>query len=316
MNKVFGPVPSRRLGRSLGINNIPPKICSYNCVYCQVGRTSDLSPERKPFYPPEELFAEVRTRLKTLRDAGEPVDALTFAPDGEPTLDENFGRAVDLLKTLGVKVAVLTNASLLFREDVRNELARADWVCLKVDTVDEKLWRRVNRPAPAVTLSSLLDGMRAFSKIYRGELVTDSMLLAGYNDDPPGVRKLAGFLRELKPKKAYLSVPTRPPAEQSVKTPSTAAVENACRLFQEALGPAAECPGHEEDSPLAYTGDVERDVLDMAAVHPVREDQLRGYLERAGKDWDLIVRLLDAGQLLEKTHDGKKFYLKKLPRVS
>jgi len=99
---VFGPVPSRRLGRSLGINNIPPKICSYSCVYCQLGRTLRMEIERRAFYEPEELIRAVRERVEELREGGERIDYLTFVPDGEPTLDSNLGEEIAALKDLGI----------------------------------------------------------------------------------------------------------------------------------------------------------------------------------------------------------------------
>jgi len=106
---TFGPVPSRRLGQSLGINNIPPKICSYSCVYCQVGRTLHMQAERKAFYKPEEILKAVERKVKDAKNKGEGIDYLTFVPDGEPTLDINLGKEIELLKQLGIKIAVITN---------------------------------------------------------------------------------------------------------------------------------------------------------------------------------------------------------------
>jgi len=110
---VYGPVPSRRLGRSLGINNIPPKVCSYSCVYCQLGRTLKLAAEPKSFYRPARIAEQVRAKLERAGEKGEAVDYATFVPDGEPTLDAGLGREIEMVKALGVKVAVITNASLL-----------------------------------------------------------------------------------------------------------------------------------------------------------------------------------------------------------
>ncbi|MFO7742846.1 MAG: radical SAM protein, partial [Anaerolineae bacterium] len=130
---AFGPVPSRRLGRSLGINNIPPKICTYSCAYCQLGRTIKMEVERRPFYEPEDILRHVQDKVEKSEGAGEAIDYLTFVPDGEPTLDANLGHEIELLQPLGIKIAVISNASLVWREDVREELGQADWVSLKVD---------------------------------------------------------------------------------------------------------------------------------------------------------------------------------------
>ncbi|RKZ00434.1 MAG: radical SAM protein, partial [Candidatus Hydrothermota bacterium] len=115
---AFGPVPSRRLGRSLGVNNIPVKICTYSCVYCQIGRTLKIQVDREEFYSPDEVFGEVKEKVEDIRKKGEALDYITFVPDGEPTLDLNLGKEILLVKSLGFKVAVITNSSLIDREDV------------------------------------------------------------------------------------------------------------------------------------------------------------------------------------------------------
>ena len=126
LNGVFGPVPSRRLGRSLGINNVPPKKCSYSCVYCQLGDTIEKRTERGTFCDPEALVTCVSREVERLRSRGEPIDYLTVVPDGEPTLDLNLGRVLRALTPLGIPIAVITNGSLLWREEVRADLANAD----------------------------------------------------------------------------------------------------------------------------------------------------------------------------------------------
>lgn len=130
---AFGPVPSRRLGRSLGINNIPAKICSYACVYCQLGQTLQLAQERKPFFAPDEIIQAVGEQVASARRQGEPIDYLTFVPDGEPTPDRNLGHEIERLKSLGIPIAVISNASTIDRGDVQTDLNQADWVSLKVD---------------------------------------------------------------------------------------------------------------------------------------------------------------------------------------
>ena len=169
---AFGPIPSRRLGRSLGINNIPPKTCTYSCTYCQLGRTTKMQVERQSFYDPEEVLHAVQSKAEKAREAGEPVDYLTFVADGEPTLDINLGREIELLKPLGIPIAVITNASLAWREDVRRDLMGADWISLKVDTVEESIWRQIDRPHGTLKLTAILDSMRRFGRDYAGKLVT------------------------------------------------------------------------------------------------------------------------------------------------
>jgi wyosine [tRNA(Phe)-imidazoG37] synthetase (radical SAM superfamily) len=177
---AFGPVPSRRLGRSLGINNIPSKICTYSCAYCQVGRTLQITVERRPYYSPEEIFQQVAEKVKSSADQGLAIDYLTFVPDGEPTLDINLGPEIDMLRSLGIKIAVvISNASLIWDESVRDDLSKADWVSVKVDAVDERIWRLMDRPHRALRQEAILQGILDFSKEFKGTLVSESMLLGG-----------------------------------------------------------------------------------------------------------------------------------------
>ncbi len=157
---TFGPVPSLRLGRSLGINNIPPKSCSYSCVYCQVGPTHHRKINPQAFYPPEEILAAVESSLEAADRAGETIDYLIFVPDGEPTLDENLGATIELLLLLGFKIAVISNASLIWREEVRETLSKADWLSLKIDSVDEVLWKRINQPHSDLQLEKILESIQ------------------------------------------------------------------------------------------------------------------------------------------------------------
>jgi len=195
--RTFGPVPSRRLGRSLGINNIPPKVCSYACVYCQVGRTLRMRTDRQTFYPPDELVAEVFAAVDRSREAGEQIDFLSFVPDGEPTLDVNLGREIELLRPLEIGLAVITNSSLISRPDVRADLMNVDWVSLKFDAVREDVWRRINAPRADLDLTEIQEGARRFADEYRGRLVTETMLIEGLNDDVALLEELADFLAEL-----------------------------------------------------------------------------------------------------------------------
>ncbi|MCK4893026.1 MAG: radical SAM protein, partial [Calditrichia bacterium] len=175
MDITFGPVPSRRLGRSLGINNIPPKICSYACVYCQLGKTIKMQIERQAFYRSEDILESVRDRVRQILKQQEKIDYLAFVPDGEPTLDINLGINIDAVKNLAIPVAVISNGSLISRPDVRSDLRKADWVSLKVDAVAEELWRAIDRPHGKLNLHQILDGMLVFRSEFKGTLVTETM---------------------------------------------------------------------------------------------------------------------------------------------
>jgi wyosine [tRNA(Phe)-imidazoG37] synthetase (radical SAM superfamily) len=307
----FGPVPSRRLGKSLGINNIPAKVCTYACVYCQVGQTTEMLGDRRAFYPSEDIFRDVQSRLAKAKETSERVDYLTFVPDGEPTLDVNLGKAIMLLKTLDAPVGVITNSSLLWREDVREELGRADWVSLKMDAVQEDIWRRINRPHNAIKLSRILDGMLAFAKTFSGKLVTETMLINGLNDNDACMKGVAGFLHALQPSQAYLSIPTRPPAQKQVRGPDEAALNRIYQLLADKVKQVEYLIGYEGDA-FASTGDVEKDILSITAVHPMRKEAVRKMLFLAGSSWEVVDRLLARGDLAETKYDGHVFYLRRL----
>ena len=307
---AFGPVPSRRLGRSLGINNIPPKACTYSCVYCQLGRTTRMQVERRAFYPPEEVLKEVRDKVAKARERGEAVDYLTFVPDGEPTLDANLGRAVELLRPLGIPIAVISNASLVWREDVRRDLAKADWVSLKVDSRREAVWRRINRPHRTLQLTAILEGMLEFAEVYPGELVTETMLVEGVNDSGAHLQPVADFLAELRPGRAYLSIPTRPPAEVGVRSPDEEALNQAYQILSKRVERVEYLIGYEGNA-FACTGNAQEDLLSITAVHPMREEAVAELLARAGADWPVVHRLIAQGQLVETEYEGRKFYVRK-----
>ncbi|MCG3156398.1 MAG: hypothetical protein DKINENOH_03022 [bacterium] len=309
---AFGPIPSRRLGRSLGINNIPPKNCTFSCVYCQVGCTLEMQVERQAFYRPEGLLDEVKKKIVEVRKAGEFIDYLTFVPDGEPALDINLGREIDLLKAFGFKIAVITNASLIWQDEVRNDLMKADWVSLKVDAVNEEVWRQVNRPHRSLQLSSILEGMIKFARIYKGELTTETMLVKGLNDSPKHAEQIADFLAQLKPDKAYLSIPIRPPAEKWVRPPDEEIINVFYQVFDKKVKSVEYLIGAEGNA-FAATGNVAEDLLSITAVHPMREEAVKEFLARAHAEASLVQELLARGLLCVTEYEKVRFYLRKFP---
>ena len=311
---IFGPVPSRRLGRSLGINNIPPKICSFSCVYCQLGPTLKLLVTRQPFYDPQEIVKEIEKRLEDLAERGEPVDYLTFVPDGEPSLDLNLGCSLEGLKRFRVNTAVITNSSLIWDSAVRQDLAVADWVSVKIDSVIPDTWKKINRPHGRLNLNSILQGLLDFSAIFKGQLVTETMMVEGLNDRAEEMEKLADFLLELKPRLSYLSIPTRPPAENWVRPPSEENLNQAYQIISQ-KGLAVELLTGYEGNAFASTGDAATDLLAITSVHPMRDDAVRKFLERTGSNWDLVRNLINAGKLIEAEYQGHKFYLRKLKKT-
>jgi wyosine [tRNA(Phe)-imidazoG37] synthetase (radical SAM superfamily) len=310
---AFGPVPSRRLGRSVGINNIPAKACTYSCVYCQLGRTREMIHERTPFYDPERVLVDTENLVQRTVRKGEKIDYLTFVPDGEPTLDSHLRREIELLRELGFPIAILTNASLIGRSDVREALCDLDLVSLKVDAVTERMWRSINRPHKQLSLERILDGIVQFSAQYEGSIITETMLVDGmeYSDE---IDKITEFLAGLNLEKAYIAIPIRPPAEDWVKPAKEEILNQAFLSFSDRLGSdKVEFLIGYEGNAFSSTGGLEEDLLSITSVHPMRKDAVEKLVEKADASWKRIQSLLQDGRLVELRYEGETYYMRKLP---
>lgn len=309
----FGPVPSRRLGRSIGINNIPAKICTYACRYCQVGRTTEMPVERRMFYRPMDLFRDVSRRVEQAKNTGTAVDYLTFVPDGEPTLDIHLGEEIRMIKELGIPVAVITNNSLIWRDDVQKELMEADWVSLKVDSVSEEDWLWVNRPQRSLNLARILEEAVRFASNYRGRLNTESMLLSRTCAKVERLEDLADYLGRLKPEKSYLSVPIRPPADSGVQGPGEGDLNRAFQIVSSRVKSVEYLVGYEGDA-FSSTGDIETDLLAITAVHPMRREAVEKLLQHQNVDWGVVEAMLERGVLTMSPYQGHTYFMRNLSK--
>ncbi len=307
--EIFGPIPSRRLGRSLGINNIPPKSCSYYCTYCQVGPTEQTEIKRRHFYGADYLVKLVKERVAQLRAQGEIIDYLSFVPDGEPTLDADLGETIDQLRPLGIKIAIITNGSLIWHKEIRETLKKADWVSLKVDSVDEKIWHRLDLPHRDLKLARILEAMLIFAKEYNGTLVSETMLVKNRNVSQASAIGIADFLHRLKPKKAYLLIPTRPPTVSSIRPPSEAEINRFYQIVSRKIPHIEYLSGYEGNA-FASSGDVAKDLLSITAVHPMRFEAVCELLVKNQADWGIVEQLLKKGEMMETEYEGQKFYVR------
>ncbi|MGE4587221.1 MAG: radical SAM protein [Mangrovibacterium sp.] len=303
----FGPVPSRRLGNSMGINNIlSKKMCSYSCVYCQVGLTQKLSVTRGKFYEPGKIYAEVEKHLCKL--ASKP-DYLTFVSNGEPTMDINLGKSIEKLKKFGIPVAVITNASLLSDQNVRNELSLADWISVKIDTGSETIREKINRPHPDLSFKRYTEGLLNFSSEYKGILVSETMLVRGINDQSNLLRETASLIKQINPKTAYLAVPTRPPALSTVKRPDEATINEAFQTYTE-TGLHTELLLGFEGINTGYTGNAIDDIVNICTVHPIREDTMTELLRKDHAD-PITLDLLFHGKYIKRVrYNNNDFYIR------
>jgi len=265
----------------------------------------------RAFYEPEKIQQAVQEKVEKVIKVGEHIDFLTFVPDGEPTLDVNLGREIDLLKPLGIKIAVISNSSLLLRQDVMGDLLKADLVSLKIDSAIPRTWRMINRPFGSLRLPEILDGILEFAKTYNGKLVTETMLIRHVNHYENQISEIADFLAELKPFKAYLSIPTRPPALEWVKAPRANAVNRAFQILKKRIDCVEYLIGYEGNE-FCSTGEIEQDLLSITAVHPLREDAVGNLLSHAQAEWNVVHKLMEKNLIIKEQYEGRTFYLRKI----
>ena len=306
----FGPIPSRRLGKSLGINNITStKTCSYSCIYCQVGLTHNYSFEREVFYEPSVIFDEVQEHLSKLAQSDKP-DYLTFVANGEPTLDIHLGESIEKLKILNIPIAVITNASLLNDPQVREELQLADWVSVKIDVGNESIWKKINRPLAKVDFKEYVKGLITFSKEFKGILVSETMLVEGVNDNAKDVLQTAALVSTVNPSIAYISVPTRPPALNLVVPPNELIVNEAYQIFSD-KGINTELILGFEGTHTGFTGNALEDIINICSVHPIREDTIQELLKKNQADQTIIETLLYNNYVQKIEYKSNIFYIRK-----
>jgi wyosine [tRNA(Phe)-imidazoG37] synthetase (radical SAM superfamily) len=306
---IYGPVPSRRLGNSLGINNIFKKKCSYSCVYCQVGKTNFLQIDRREFYDPENIFIEIRNRIEQVRNSDGIIDYLCFVSNGEPTLDINLKKSINILKEFGIRIAVISNSSIIWKDDVQDALSEADYVSVKIDTLDENEWKVLNCPHPLLKMDRIIKGIESFRTNYKGILTTETMLLDGYNTGSDSLIQTATFIANLQPHKAFLSIPIRTPALKSAKIPPVNTLDYACKIFKLAYE-ESEFLNYYESNDFYFSENIENDFLKTIDVHPMRKDAVEKYLNDNNKNWDFIDNLLMNNKIKEYFHNGNTFYIK------
>jgi wyosine [tRNA(Phe)-imidazoG37] synthetase (radical SAM superfamily) len=275
---VFGPVPSRRLGKSLGIDPIPLKTCNWNCVYCQLGRTRPLTNAIHEYVPRQDILDEVHEALAAHRQ-GE-IDWITFVGSGEPTLHIGLEWLIRKVKSLSnLPVAVITNGALLYMPEMRAGLAGADAVLSSLDAGNPRLYRRIDRPWPKLTFELLQEGMIAFRREYTTKLWVEVMLVKDLNDTVESLQEIAIALKQIRPDQVHLLLPTRPPAESWVQPSDKSGIQRA----QNILGAVACVILPVSDSDINITtvanGDnLEQAILGIVTRHPMHEKELLSVL--------------------------------------
>ena len=303
VHAVFGPVPSRRFGRSLGVDVIPRKLCTLDCVYCEVGRTDKRGLARRAYIPTELIVRELREALLAHPD----VECVTFSGSGEPTLHEGLGDLIRTAKGLtAVPVVVLTNGTLLWREDVRRDLLQADIVCPSLDAVSEDVFRRIDRPHPRLSAAEIIEGQVAFRREFTGKIWLEILFVQGMNDHDEEVSLLRAAIERINPDKVQINTVVRPPAEPWAHP----VPQDRLEAIRAMLGPKAEIivPTRERScAPAPLPTDDE--IISVVARRPMSAIDVATGL---GADPGAVGRRLDAlcssGRLRIVEFSGKRFY--------
>ncbi len=300
---VYGPVPSRRLGLSLGVDIVPYKKCPLDCIYCQIGRTPETSIDRQVYIPADRILTDVREKLSNGIDA----DHISLGGSGEPTLNSDIGTIIRQIKEISaIPVAVLTNGALLGDPEVRNALSAADVVLPSLDAPDEAVFQRINRPHPEISFAALVDGLIAFRKEYSGQIWLEIFFIDGFNtadDHLQGFRKL---IDRIAPDKVHLNTAIRPTAEDYAgQVP-----EKILEAFVEVLGERAEVIA---DFPREQRHRVRRDLIDedvlgMLSRRPCTIKDIAAGLKIPEAELIAHVQDLVDRKVVQKRHIGDRIY--------
>jgi wyosine [tRNA(Phe)-imidazoG37] synthetase (radical SAM superfamily) len=306
MRYVLGPVPSRRLGQSLGIDTIPLKTCNWNCVYCQLGRTMPVTNERREYYPRAEILTEVKEALTSHRP-GE-IDWITFVGSGEPTLHSGIGWLIRQVKALtDLPVAVITNGSLLYLPEVRSEMAAADVVMPSLDVGTAVLFGKLVRPHPQASFDRLVNGLIVFRQVYRGKLWVEVMLMRGLNDDVEALQATAAILRHIEPDEVHINLPTRPPAETWVQPADEEGLMRARAIFGDITRVL-----HPAEGSFDLSGDTSLidAIIGVITRHPMRQEELARALDRwpSNQVAEALAELADSDRAQVVERLGVRFW--------
>jgi wyosine [tRNA(Phe)-imidazoG37] synthetase (radical SAM superfamily) len=309
MKYLFGPVPSRRLGLSLGLDLVPFKTCSYDCVYCELGRTTYLTIERKPFVPAEKIIKELNAFFA---DKDHPaVDFITLGGSGEPTLNTEIGDIIKAAKGLKkAPVAVLTNASLMWKEEVSQALLGADVILPSLDAVSEEVWQKINRPHPLLKLEKIIQGLKSFRQKYADQIWLEILFVKGINDSLEELERLKEVIKEIAPEKIQLNTVVRPPADSGI----SALTEPELKRIKDFFGPKAEIIvsfSRKLEREVAFL-DLKDRILAMLKRRPCTIEDMSNAL---GVHRNEVIKIADElqkqAQITSYEHSGKKFFVVK-----
>jgi wyosine [tRNA(Phe)-imidazoG37] synthetase (radical SAM superfamily) len=300
---VYGPVPSRRLGYSLGVDILPYKTCSLDCIYCQLGPTHKKTFRRKKHLDIQTILDQIKTTL----DSEERIDYITFSGSGEPTLNLWIGKLIREIKKIAeVPVAVLTNSTLLTQQRVRDALSPADLVIPSLDAATQPIFERINRPHPSLQIQKIIEGLTKFRQQFRGQIWLEILFVKGVNDSQDHLKEIKKAITAIKPDRIQLNTVVRPPAQKEARPLKPEELEKIKAFF----GRKAEVVAEFDKSLLRQSShDLEETILAMVARRPVTLGDMNRSL---GKHKNELIkhcdRLIKKGKIKRMNHEGKIFY--------
>ncbi len=307
MKYVYGPVPSRRLGSSLGIDPIPFKTCNYQCIYCQLGRTNNFTNKRKNYFQKNDIINEIKIALKLNNNN---FKYITFVGSGEPTLYKDLEDLIlEVKKNSKKPISVITNGALLYNEEVRNALINADVVLPSFDAGNEKLFIQINRPHPSIKYSDVIKGFIDFRKEFKGKLWIEIMIMKGINDSKEVLLEIKKKLNKIKPDRIDINIPIRSPTEDWVNIPDN----QVYNLLNNIFGNFKNLNFPEEGEFQIYSSNFEGEVLSIIQRHPMRQEQIfNTFSSQFLNEKDILTRLekLESKKKIQKKIYNKKIYWK------
>jgi wyosine [tRNA(Phe)-imidazoG37] synthetase (radical SAM superfamily) len=300
---LYGPVPSRRLGYSLGVDLLPFKTCTLNCIYCQLGHTRKKTIRRESFFSETQILKEIKDYLKT----GVRADFITFSGSGEPTLNRSIGRLIRKIKKItGLPVAVLTNSTLLSRPEVRQDLLAADVVVPSLDGATQKVFERINRPHTYLKAEKIIEGLVKFRQEFKGQIWLEVMLVDGVNDSPAHLKKIKEAIKKINPDKIHLNTVVRPPAEDAARPLSPQELNK----IKDYLGAKAEVvAGFRKKAWVKAPQDISRSILAIVHRRPVTLEDLESSLGLTREELSLTLQsLLDSRRIKQIKHAGRLYF--------
>ncbi len=303
LKNIYGPVPSRRLGYSLGIDLVPYKTCSYNCIYCQLGRTTSQTTERKKYLPTKKILKDLKKNLKQ----NIYIDFITLSGSGEPTLNAEIGMLIKAIKKItNIPVAVITNSSLMYKKAVQQALLNADAVLPTFTTANPATFKMIHRPIPSITLDRIVEGLVNFRKIYKGQIWLELMLIKGFNDTKQELNLLKKAINKIKPDKIQLNTVARPPSEKYAKPLSLSQLNKIKTIFGKNCEVVAE---FKKPSNLIKSTNCEKSILAYLKRRPGTLNDLQKSL---GMNVNELIknldRLLTTKKIKKRIHGGMIFY--------